>query len=183
MNFQLIKKEDFFEIKNESEMAIFSQKIFLHILNSVFNKKNETATVIALFGNLGSGKTTFTKYFVKNFEIKENVTSPTFVICKIFDIPNNFWQNNQSIFLKENNNDFENKIFFKKIYHFDMYRLKSSKELSVLNWIEIINNPENIIIVEWPDIIIDAMPKSFFKLSFEFINENQRNVKFESINL
>lgn len=170
----IIENGNIIKIKKEVEMANFSKKVFSTICDRCLNKKEEkqnTSTIICLDGNLGSGKTTFTKYFVKNFKIKEDVTSPTFVICKTFDIPDNYLS-------KKQKDKFKN-IKFKKIYHFDMYRLKSSSELNVLNWIEIIDNPENVVLIEWPEIVQDAIPKKCFKLSFEFINKNQRNIKFE----
>ena len=108
---------------------------------------------------MGSGKTTFTKGFVSAFGVKQNVTSPTFVIEKIYKLPKSLGK-------------------FKHIIHIDAYRLSGGEEMIELGWKEIIENPENIILVEWPEKIADILPKNIKKIEFTFVDENQRIVKY-----
>ncbi len=86
------------------------------------------ALLLALKGDLGAGKTVFSKGFLSGFGIKR-VTSPTFVIMKRYKIRGSFVKN---------------------LYHFDCYRLHSEDELKLLGISSIIKNPENVIIMEWP---------------------------------
>lgn len=115
-----------------------------------------TALVVGLYGDLGSGKTTFTQQVAKALGITETVTSPTFVIEKIYTISHNS---------------------FTQLIHIDAYRLESSKELVQLHWQEIINDPKNIIMLEWPERVADILPDGMAKLTFIFIDETTREVE------
>lgn len=114
------------------------------------------ATVIALSGNLGSGKTTFTKAFAEACGINPNtVTSPTFVIMKSYDI---------SI------------QGFKKLIHIDAYRLETVDQIVGLGWNEFILDPANIVLVEWPERITSVMPQNTHTITFSVIDENTREI-------
>ncbi|MFH0755465.1 MAG: tRNA (adenosine(37)-N6)-threonylcarbamoyltransferase complex ATPase subunit type 1 TsaE [bacterium] len=115
----------------------------------------ETALVVGLYGDLGSGKTTFTQNVAKIFNIKEYITSPTFVIEKIYDI-------------KYNN--------FVKFIHIDAYRLDSAKELLILDWDKILSDSRNIIFIEWPEKVLEILPQNHAKVFFKFLNENEREI-------
>jgi len=127
-----------------------TQKLAGDILDSLIKKApKDKALVLALQGDLGSGKTTFTQGLGKYLKIKGRINSPTFVVMKRFG---NF-------------------------YHFDCYRLEKPKEILELNWQEIINNPKNIVAIEWPEKIKKFLPKQTHFLKFKFINEIQREIK------
>lgn len=113
------------------------------------------ALVVVMYGDLGSGKTTFVKAVAKIFGLEKTVTSPTFVIEKIY---------------KLNNQKFEHLI------HIDAYRLKSGEELKALGWEEISKNPKNIIFVEWPENVKDILPEDKQEIHFKFIDENTREI-------
>src|SRR5262249_48220610 len=95
------------------------------------------ATVVALSGDLGTGKTTFTQTVAKEFGVEDQVNSPTFVIEKIYEC-------SQGLFVK--------------LIHIDAYRLKGAHELEVLGWPEIVADPTNLILIEWPENVADAIP-------------------------
>ena len=113
------------------------------------------ATIVCLYGDLGSGKTTFVQSAAIELGVTGIVTSPTFVIEKKYDLetPN-----------------------FNTLYHIDAYRLKSGGELLSLGWKEIIKNPKNIIFIEWPKYVHDALPDDVYKMEFIFVDENTRTV-------
>lgn len=115
-----------------------------------------TALVVGLYGDLGSGKTTFTQFIAKIFNIKEDITSPTYVIEKIYDI------------------DTQN---FKKLIHIDVYRLNSAKELLVLDWEKTVSDPRNIIFIEWPERVEEILPENHLKINFKFVSENEREIE------
>lgn len=127
----------------------------------------DKAVILALFGDLGSGKTTFIQGLANGLGIKDKITSPTFVIMKSFRIQ---------------------VLEFKRFYHFDCYRLKNEKDVLALGWQEIIADPRNIVAIEWPEKIKNVLPKETIYLNFKFINpvrsrdsngvnENQRKIK------
>ena len=104
------------------------------------------ATVIALQGELGSGKTYFAQQFGKVLGVEENMPSPTFVIMKMYDIN---WRG------------------FKKLIHIDAYRLEKEEELLNLGWEKIAEDPENIILIEWPENIPGLIPKEARRIQFK----------------
>lgn len=114
------------------------------------------ALVVGLYGDLGSGKTTFTQALARHLGVKNNITSPTFVIEKIY---------------KTENSPFENLI------HIDAYRLENSKELSVLSWQEQVSNSKNLILIEWPERVADILPENHAKIMFKFISEMEREIE------
>lgn len=113
------------------------------------------ATIVALQGDLGAGKTAFTQEAGKILGIKENMHSPTFVIEKIYDI------------------DFNN---FRRLIHIDAYRLESESELINIGWEEISADPENLIFIEWPERVPGLIPASAKKISLEFVDEATRHI-------
>jgi len=119
-------------------------------------RNNQNALIVGLYGELGSGKTTFVKGIAKAFGFKKMVTSPTFVIEKIYA-------------LKDKN--------FERLIHIDAYRLKSGKELLRLGWEEISKNSKNIIFIEWPENIKNILTKNKQKIYFRFIDENTREIE------
>jgi tRNA threonylcarbamoyladenosine biosynthesis protein TsaE len=135
-------------------------QIFWQKIQSI---KKDYALVVALYGDLGSGKTTFTQALARNIGISETITSPTFVIEKRYDIPQTKNQN----------------VVYKKLIHIDAYRLDSGEELLALNLREDIADPHNLILLEWPERVMEALPKEIVKINFTFINETEREIEFE----
>lgn len=140
--------------KNLQETADFAKDF----LTKIKSKQTE-ATILALKGDLGSGKTTFTQFVAKELGIRDNVTSPTFVIEKRY------------VCAKDK--------MFKQLIHLDCYRLNSSAELLRLDWSEIIKDSQNLIIVEWPERIADILPKNYLEIEFEFVDETERKINIE----
>jgi len=103
--------------------------------------------VIALEGDLGSGKTTFTKAFANALGIEENITSPTFNLIK--EYPNGEMA----------------------LYHMDVYRLENKKE--ALGFEEYFEKG-GIVIVEWADQIEEQLPKHRLNISIKIVGENKR---------
>ncbi|MEK7114936.1 MAG: tRNA (adenosine(37)-N6)-threonylcarbamoyltransferase complex ATPase subunit type 1 TsaE [Patescibacteria group bacterium] len=119
--------------------------------------------IFALVGDLGSGKTTFSQFFLRALGVeKKHLTSPTFLIIKSYNI------------LVSNTHS------FKRVYHIDCYRLHNSKELLNLKFEEILNNSENILLIEWADKVKDLLPPETVWIYFKHGNlpeEREINVK------
>jgi len=95
--------------------------------------------VFALFGTLGVGKSTFSRYFIQNLTGAKEIPSPTFTLLQTYDAPS-----------------FE-------IYHYDMYRLKNPEEAFELGIEESFYNGVNLI--EWPEKIAPLLPKNIWKIT------------------
>jgi len=124
------------------------------------------ATVIGLQGELGSGKTTFAQAFGKILGVEENMPSPTFVIMKSYELdPSKAGQIGKG---------------FKKLIHIDAYRLEKDSELLHLGWEEITKEPENLILIEWPENVAGIIPNDARRIYFKFIDEKTREITYES---
>ena len=113
--------------------------------------------VIVLTGDLGSGKTKFTEGILSYFGIENEISSPTFTIVNEY-LANNF-----------------------NIYHFDAYRLNNSNDFYNIGGDEYFN--KGLCIIEWGEIIEDALPPHYIKISFERLPENEsyREIIIENI--
>jgi tRNA threonylcarbamoyladenosine biosynthesis protein TsaE len=112
---------------------------------------------VALSGELGAGKTTFTQAAAAHFGITESVTSPTFVIEKVYPIESGPFQ---------------------RLIHIDAYRLKGEQELAVLGWGEIAKDSENLILIEWPERVPGLIPESAYRVTLEFVDEGTRRISY-----
>lgn len=119
-------------------------------------QKTDEATIVGLYGNLGSGKTTFAQAVARELGIKSAVTSPTFVIEKLYETTH---------------------PYFARLIHIDAYRLESGRELQTLNFEDLVDNPNNLILIEWPENVKEILPENHLKILCEFVDENSR--KFE----
>jgi tRNA threonylcarbamoyladenosine biosynthesis protein TsaE len=133
-----------------SKIDISSEKKTEELAKKI-NSKIKAGDILFLHGEIGVGKTTFVKYLINDLQLKLNeklteVTSPTFNIMN------------------------EYKVRDLTIKHYDLYRLKSAKELENLNLFEENNN--SILLIEWPNIIKEK-PNSIIELSFEYENDYQ----------
>lgn len=115
------------------------------------------AVVAGFYGDLGSGKTTFTQAVGRLLGLTEPMTSPTFVIEKLYPLPEG--------------------QKFKQLVHIDAYRLESGVELAKLNWAQLVADPGNLILVEWADKVVDILG-DHKPLHFKFINEETRQISF-----
>lgn len=119
----------------------------------------DRATVVALSGELGSGKTTFAKAFAAALGLRhEDVTSPTFVIQKVFDLPSG--------------------SRWKRLVHIDAYRLEQAHEIERLGWKGLLSDTTALILIEWPENIGAALPKDAQRISFTYKDENTREIVF-----
>src|SRR3989344_5363505 len=115
-------------------------------------KIGKKATVIALSGLLGAGKTTF----ARGLGVREKIQSPTFVLVKEYKIPTSF----------------------KRFYHLDCYRLESRKEAATLGLKEILADPHNLVLIEWAEKIKKTLPKKIITVRLSARNEKTRNISF-----
>lgn len=109
---------------------------------------------IYLNGDLGAGKTTFTRFFIQCFGQQEIVKSPTYTLIENYEFGD------------------------RKIYHLDLYRLSDPEELNFLGLEDIISDSDAIILIEWPEKGMEFLPKPNLELNFVNNNDN-RSVVFD----
>lgn len=120
-------------------------------------KSADAATVIALSGELGSGKTTFVQAVAHFYGIEDTVTSPTFVIEKVYELT---------------------QVPFARLIHIDAYRIKSEHELLVLGWKDIVADPGNLILIEWPERVPGLIPQNAIRIEFAFVDDDTRSIAY-----
>jgi len=125
------------------------------VLRAETRSKN-SAFVFALYGDLGSGKTTFVKGFFRGLGVKSRVKSPTFVIMRRSKI--------------------RGKIF-SDVFHIDAYRMRRPDDFSVIDFKTIASNHKNIVLVEWPENMKGMIPRGSRRLEFRHgKKENERKI-------
>lgn len=133
----------------------------LNKISKVISQKLEKGDCIFLIGEIGVGKTTFTRHLINNLqkqkELKETeVLSPTFNLLYEYDIKD------------------------LKIMHYDLYRIKKSEELDHLGIFN--DNKESIKIIEWPDLIQIPLDNKL-EIYLKYVkNENEREIEFVGLN-
>ena len=123
------------------------------IIDIVYSFDKDSATVVLLEGDLGAGKTTFTKALASHLGVVDKVQSPTFILKKEYNSPHS-------------------KI--KRIVHVDAYRFVNPKEAKVLRLHEDLADPDNLVMIEWPNKM--NYVKGDITMSFDVIDDDTREV-------
>lgn len=115
----------------------------------------KNGSIVALNGNLGSGKTCLVKGMALGLGINENITSPTYtIINEYFSSP--------------------------ALFHIDAYRLESEKEFEDMGGSELINNP-GIFVIEWSEKIINLLPDNIIRVTIEITGASSRLIRINGI--
>lgn len=122
---------------------------------SNFVLKNVNHDIILITGEVGTGKTTLIKEYCKLIGVEEIVNSPTYTLI----------------------NEYQNKKG--KIVHMDLYRVKDINEINELGLFEYLEN--NIVIIEWPEIILKMIDIKYSMINITFINEKERKLSINNI--
>ncbi len=114
-----------------------------------------SGTVIALTGPMAAGKTTFTQGVGEVLGISR-VVSPTYLIMREYSI--------------------EGHKFLKRLFHLDLYRISSVEEIRSFDLDEIWNQPENLVLIEWPEIEKSVLPKKRIDITIKSTGSDQREI-------
>lgn len=125
------------------------------IAKEILKRKDKSAFIVFLDGDLGTGKTTLVKEIIFALGIKEKVKSPTFTIIEPYEL-----------------ND-------KNIYHIDLYRINDPSELEIIGLREYLNESEAIIFIEWPEKSFGFLKEFDLKISLKHSSEKERKCKIE----
>ncbi len=123
------------------------------------SKKTTGATLVTLSGELGAGKTAFTKAVAKALGVKDDITSPTFVLMKIYELPAPAAG-----------------AGFRRLIHIDAYRLENGAEFAPLRFDELTQEADNLIMLEWPEKVADVLPEADVRISIEALPDGSRKI-------
>lgn len=127
-------------IKSEQEMLAFGEN---------FAKTLEFPAVIELIGDVGAGKTTFTRGLAKGLGIKEPITSPSFTISKAYALPSGG-----------------------NLVHYDFYRLPDPG-LMADDLRENLAGPKNVVVIEWGESVAELLPKNHYKIEIRYAKDGR----------
>lgn len=126
--------------------------------SGILLRRTKGPIIIALYGELGSGKTTFVQGLAKGLGIKRRIISPTFIIVRSYKLKS------------------QSSRFF---YHIDLYRIESEKDIEGLGISEVLNDSQNIVAIEWAEKIKNLLPHKRWDIYFEYLSDNKRRIKIE----
>lgn len=112
------------------------------------------ATVIALRGELGAGKTTFTQGFARALGVVEQPKSPTFNLAKEYQIPGTPY----------------------RMWHLDCYRLNNHRDLVTIDLHRLFEDPNVIMMIEWPERVSDGLPRDHVEVHLTHEGPEQRGI-------
>lgn len=122
--------------------------------------REDRATLVTLSGELGAGKTAFSKAVAEALGVEEHVTSPTFVLMKLYPL--------------------SSAALFSQLVHIDAYRMKSGKELEALDFDTLMEDKGNLILLEWPEQVADALPAPDKAIALTVAPDNTRILSYGS---
>ena len=122
--------------------------------------KEDGATLVTLSGDLGAGKTAFTKAVARALCVEETVNSPTFVLEKIYQLGGETPK-------------------LERLIHIDAYRLETGSELTPLGFDELMQDSGNLILLEWPEKVADALPAPAIRISFVVHPNESRTISYD----
>ena len=111
--------------------------------------------VVALYGDLGAGKTAFVRGMARGLDITEQVSSPTFTIV-------NEYPGDPALF------------------HFDMYRLKNAEELYGIGWEDYLDR-NGVCVTEWSERIEEALPEDAVRVRIQRRSDTERTIRVEGM--
>lgn len=123
-----------------------------------FSKELFGGEIIALYGNLGAGKTVFVQGIAKGLKIKRNITSPTFVFMRTYPVK-----------IKGRDLNF---------YHLDLYRGNNTADFEALGLGEIFTD-DSIVVLEWAERLKNKLPKKRIDIEISVVNEKTRKIKIK----
>ena len=127
-------------------------------LAELVGQKIREGTVLCLEGDLGAGKTLFVQSLARTLGVEGDVTSPTFNLMNVYE-------------------------GICRIYHFDLYRLETEEELDDIGFYEYTEEPEGIVVIEWPNKFPESLPEDYIEVRIRKLSENsnERQIDFSSI--
>jgi tRNA threonylcarbamoyladenosine biosynthesis protein TsaE len=143
----------------EMVYAVNTPEEFAPVISDILLRAQEIldqSVVIALMGDLGAGKTTFTQHLAKQVGVEEVVTSPTFGIMKRYELLGN--------------------KYFDQLVHIDAYRIENINEAGPLRLEDLFKSPRTLICIEWPENIADILPAEKIEVVIEIGIGEERKV-------
>jgi len=138
---------------NAKETQKLGEELAAHITRA---RKEGTVVpqILCLYGELGAGKTVFTQGFAKGLGLPSRLVSPTFIIVRRYDI----------------------KLYVRYLYHVDLYRLQKIEDIEGLGLVELFNDQQAIVVVEWAEWLGRLLPRQRIDVRWEKVVDDTRTI-------
>ncbi len=125
--------------------------------HTLLEEGSKAPRILCLWGELGSGKTTFVQGLARGLGITSRLLSPTFIIVRRYEIPaTGRW-----------------------LYHLDLYRIKGQEDVVTLGFSDMAHEPKSLTVVEWPEKLGDVLPKRRIDIRFETLEDDRHTIAYE----
>src|SRR3989344_2750651 len=118
----------------------------------------DQVNVVSVEGEMGAGKTTLIQGMGRELGITRNLPSPTFILVRSYELNPAPWKN---------------------LYHVDLYRLKTAGEMRSMDFAELLQDPKNLIVVEWADRAEAVLPRKRVEVTIKIKSETSRELEFK----
>lgn len=139
---------------NEGQAGSYATVLVQELLRQ---RAEDSATVLTLAGDLGAGKTTLVQALARELGVTEVVTSPTFVVMKSYQTTH---------------------LVFTHLVHIDAYRIDEVSELTPLHFAQVLQTPQTLVCIEWPERINSALPAKVQALSLQGNPDGSRTITY-----
>jgi len=139
-------------IREESALTVLAEVVLSEM------SLKASANVLTLKGDLGAGKTAFTKVLARTLGIMEHITSPTFVIMKSYSVSQH--------------------SFIQTLVHIDAYRIEDIDELRVLGFSELLKDPHTLVCIEWPERVLEMIPEDAYPIGITIEEGESRRISY-----
>lgn len=142
---------------NQFQTTIESLPVVANTILEYIHTEDGCASVLTLQGDLGAGKTTFMQSLAKVLGVQDVVTSPTFVVLRVYEVTH---------------------PHFTRLVHMDAYRFESPDEVLPIGLSTYLNDSQTLVCVEWPERLGNHLPSSCHTLSFRVVDEVTREITY-----
>tara|TARA_B100000745_G_scaffold85229_1_gene53458 strand:- start:996 stop:1436 length:441 start_codon:yes stop_codon:yes gene_type:complete len=139
-------------MEKDIEAILDLEMVAKQLVRELGSRNREKATVLALYGELGAGKTTFIQTLARHMGVRDTVNSPTFVVMKNYTLNAQPWS---------------------RLVHIDAYRIEEPTEMEVIKLPELLNDSTNIVAIEWADRVSEYLPEDVVNLHFNLDNRSR----------
>src|SRR3989344_435055 len=132
-------------------------------LSATLAPREGGATLVTLAGELGAGKTAFTQALAKALGVTDAITSPTFVLEKVYALPHESGSR---------------KPRFERLVHIDAYRLPSGGDPVPLGFDTLMQDAGNLVVLEWPERVSEALPGAVARIALQLNADGSRTLSY-----
>ena len=136
------------------EVAVSRTEAETEALGAGLARRLKPGSVVLLYGDLGAGKTVFSRGFARGLGITEPVSSPTYTIVQEYELPSGG-----------------------RLYHMDLYRISDEHAALGFGVDEFLSDGDALALVEWPERIAGLLPDDAVRVELKHLSENEREIR------